>query len=74
MKCMEEDCKLALPISRFVLPLGMTIHMPGATMYYAMIALFVAQMQGLSITLTMLFTLTYMGKSCCSNELNIASI
>ena len=50
MRCMEEKNKLAQPISHFFLPLGMTMHMPGAAMYYPMVALFVAQMQGMGIT------------------------
>jgi solute carrier family 1 (high affinity glutamate transporter) protein 2 len=57
MKCMEENNRLPEPVSKFVLPLGMTIHMNGSAMYYPMVTLFVAQMHGLSISFQLIITL-----------------
>jgi len=57
MKCMEENNKLAEPVSRFVLPLGMNINMNGSAMYYPMVTLFVAQMHGLNVSFQLLITL-----------------
>ena len=59
MRCMEEKNKLALPVSRFFLPLGMTMHMPGPATYYPMVALFVAQTHGITPTIPMLISLRY---------------
>jgi Na+/H+-dicarboxylate symporter len=47
---MEENNKLPELVSRFVLPLGMTMNKNGTGMYYPMVALFVAQMHGLNIS------------------------
>ena len=49
LKCNEEANKIHKSITRFVLPLGMTLHMNGAALYYSMVVLFVAQMQGMTI-------------------------
>ena len=54
---MEEKNKLALPISHFFLPLGMTMNMPGTAMYFPMITIFVAQIHGMSITFAKLIPL-----------------
>ncbi|XP_054167837.1 excitatory amino acid transporter 5-like [Oppia nitens] len=56
MDCMIGKNQLAKPVGQFVLPLGMTIHMPGPAMYYPMVTLFVAQMHGLQITWHMFIT------------------
>ena len=50
MKSMEENHKLSKRISNFVLPLGMNMHMPGTSVYYTMIVLFVAQMYGIKVS------------------------
>ncbi|CAG2118410.1 unnamed protein product, partial [Medioppia subpectinata] len=57
MKCMEEKNKLSQTVSQFVLPLAMTMHMPGAATYYPMVSLFVAQMHGMTITFQMTISL-----------------
>ncbi|XP_054167654.1 excitatory amino acid transporter 5-like isoform X2 [Oppia nitens] len=56
MDCMIGKNQLAKPVGQFVLPLGMTIHMPGSAMYYPMVTLFVAQMHGLETTMHMFIT------------------
>lgn len=57
MKCMEENNKLPESVTRFVLPLGMTIHMNGFALYYPMVALFVSQMHGINISYQLLIIL-----------------
>ncbi len=57
IKCMEEKNKLPEPVSKFVLPLGMTLHMNGTAMYFPMAALFVAQMHGMNINFQLIATL-----------------
>jgi len=59
MKCMEENYKLAKPVSQFVLPLCMTIHMAGATMNYLIGVIFVAQMNGIVVSFYQMITLWY---------------
>ncbi len=54
---MEEKNKLPEPVSKFVLPLGMTLHMNGTAMYFPMAALFVAQMHGMNINFQLIATL-----------------
>ena len=57
IKCMEEKYHLNKTVVQFVLPLGMAINMNGTAMYYPMVALLVAQMQGMEVTMQMLITL-----------------
>ena len=57
MKCMEGKEKLSKPIAQTVLPLGVTIHMNGAALYYPMVALFVAQMKQIEVDAFMLLVL-----------------
>ncbi|KAH9490476.1 hypothetical protein DERF_016676 [Dermatophagoides farinae] len=45
MECMENHLKLPKIISKMVLPLGMTIHMNGSSMYYPMVAVFISQVK-----------------------------
>ena len=45
MECMENHLKLPKIISKMVLPLGMTIHMNGCSMYYPMVAVFISQVK-----------------------------
>ena len=49
LKCNEEANKINKIVTRFVLPLGMTLHMNGSAMYYSMVTLFIGQMQGMDI-------------------------
>ena len=57
LKCNEEANKIHKSITRFVLPLGMTLHMNGAALYFSMVTLFVAQMQGMTIGFQQLATI-----------------
>lgn len=51
IKCMEDNCKLDIRISRFVLPLGATVNMDGEALYEAVAAIFIAQLSGRHLTL-----------------------
>ncbi|CAG2118442.1 unnamed protein product, partial [Medioppia subpectinata] len=66
MKCMEEKNHLSQTVSQFVLPLAMTMHMPGAATYYPMVSLFVAQMHGMTITFQMTISLVCGGPEIVS--------
>ncbi|CAG2166403.1 unnamed protein product [Oppiella nova] len=57
---MEKNVKLPESITRFVLPLGMNVHMNGFALYYPMVILFVAQMHGMDVGLQHMFILTIM--------------
>lgn len=46
MQCMEEKAGLDKNISKFVLPLGMTIHMNGVSMYFSKVVIFISQIKG----------------------------
>lgn len=51
LKCMEEKNKCDPSVTRFVCPLGMNVHMNGTSMYMAMVAIFVAQVKGVSVAI-----------------------
>ena len=60
MQCMDNRSKkkkMSKAIANSVLPLGATIHMNGAAIYYPMVALFVAQMKGVQVDPFLLFVL-----------------
>ena len=57
LKCSEEANKIHKSMTRFVLPVGMTLHMNGTALYSSMVILFVAQMQGTTISFQQLATI-----------------
>ena len=61
LKCSEEANKIHKSITRFVIPVGMTLHMNGTAMYFSMVILFVAQMQGTTIGFQQLATICISG-------------
>lgn len=52
MRCTEENLGVSKGISSFVLPLGATINMDGTALYQGVCALFIAQVYGISLTLS----------------------
>ncbi|CAG2165049.1 unnamed protein product [Oppiella nova] len=60
IECMENNVKLPKSVTRFVLPLGMNVHMNGFALYYPMMILFVAQMHGVEIGMQHMVMLTIM--------------
>jgi len=53
IKCCNEDFNIDERITNVVVPLGCTIHMCGGAVSFSLLGLFVAQMNGIAITLPM---------------------
>ena len=51
MRCVEENNKVDMRISRFILPLGAVLNMDGTALYEAVSALFIAQASGIKLTI-----------------------
>ena len=51
MRCLEENNKVDMRISRFILPLGAVLNMDGTALYEAVSALFIAQASGIKLTI-----------------------
>lgn len=49
METVEKDLKCSNPVASFVLPLGATINMNGNAIYYALVAIFFAQIYGIEL-------------------------
>lgn len=49
-KCLEENNHIDCRVTRFVLPVGATVNMDGTALYEAVAALFIAQMNGISLS------------------------
>lgn len=49
VRCAEESNRLNRCVTRFVLPLGMVVHMNGGTFYTPLSALFLAQLEGVEV-------------------------
>lgn len=45
IECCESEVKIDKRVTRFVLPIGATCNMDGAALYYAIVVLFVEQME-----------------------------
>jgi len=60
IECCEENLGISEKISSFVLPLGATINMDGTALYQGVAAIFIAQVYGISLTLTNQLTIVLM--------------
>uniref|UniRef100_A0A3B3ZV91 Amino acid transporter n=1 Tax=Periophthalmus magnuspinnatus TaxID=409849 RepID=A0A3B3ZV91_9GOBI len=66
-RCLEENLKIDKRVTRFVLPIGATINMDGTALYEAVAAIFIAQMNDITldggqiITVSMTATLASVG-------------
>ncbi|MBT2691301.1 dicarboxylate/amino acid:cation symporter [Bacillus sp. ISL-47] len=57
--CCENDLKISNDVSSFVLPLGMTINMNGASLSHGVAAVFVAQLNGIDLGLAQYLTIIF---------------
>ncbi|CAD5226461.1 unnamed protein product [Bursaphelenchus xylophilus] len=58
MQCMEDNLKVDRRITRFVLPLGSTINMDGNALYEAVAVIFIAQLNGVELTIAEVITVS----------------
>ncbi|XP_013787025.1 excitatory amino acid transporter-like isoform X2 [Limulus polyphemus] len=49
-RCLEENNNIDKRVTRFILPIGATVNMDGTALYEAVAALFIAQMNGISLS------------------------
>ncbi|KAG8195426.1 hypothetical protein JTE90_013883 [Oedothorax gibbosus] len=49
IRCAEESNRINRCVTRFVLPLGMVVHMNGGTFYLPLSAIFLAQLEGIDL-------------------------
>uniref|UniRef100_A0ABK0LT41 Amino acid transporter n=1 Tax=Rattus norvegicus TaxID=10116 RepID=A0ABK0LT41_RAT len=57
MKCVEEKNGVAKHISRFILPIGATVNMDGAALFQCVAAVFIAQLNGMSLDFVKIITI-----------------
>ncbi|XP_077514401.1 excitatory amino acid transporter 2-like isoform X2 [Amblyomma americanum] len=50
LKCLEENCGLDKRVTRFVVPVGVTINMNGTALFITVCSVFIAQLNDIAIT------------------------
>lgn len=58
-QCLEENNKLDPRVSRFVVSVGATVNMDGTALYEAVAAIFIAQMNGISLGIGDVITVSF---------------
>jgi len=58
-RCLEQNNKVDKRISRFMLPLGATINMDGTALYQCVATIFIAQLNGIQLSLGQLIAIRY---------------
>uniref|UniRef100_A0A8C8R878 Amino acid transporter n=1 Tax=Pelusios castaneus TaxID=367368 RepID=A0A8C8R878_9SAUR len=57
MKCVEEKNGVSKHISRFILPIGATVNMDGAALFQCVAAVFIAQLNNISLDFIQIITI-----------------
>ncbi|XP_078389568.1 neutral amino acid transporter B(0) isoform X2 [Cetorhinus maximus] len=57
MKCVEENNGVSKQISRFILPIGATVNMDGAALFQCVAAVFIAQLNNISLNFVQIITI-----------------
>ncbi|XP_023669547.1 neutral amino acid transporter B(0) [Paramormyrops kingsleyae] len=57
MKCVEENNGVSKHISRFILPIGATVNMDGAALFQCVAAVFIAQLNSVSLNFIQVITI-----------------
>jgi Na+/H+-dicarboxylate symporter len=60
LKCLEHNCKVDPRVSSFVIPVGATINMDGTALYEAVAALFIAQVNNISMDIGKIITIRFL--------------
>lgn len=58
-RCLEENNKIDSRVTRFVVAVGATVNMDGTALYEAVAAIFIAQMNGISLGIGEVITVRF---------------
>ena len=58
-RCLEENNHIDKRVTRFVIPIGATVNMDGTALYEAVAAIFIAQLNGIPLTIGKVVTVRY---------------